>query len=688
MRQQYFRRPLTRYALVWALALAATSSASGQNPAYTTIDFPGAIGSSAWGINPQGDVVGVYFFADTIRHGFLQRGGRFTSIDFPGISGTQAFGINDRGDIVGDYTRDGVVRGFILSDGRFTSIDVPGAASTDPAAINSRGDVVGIFTLPDKSGHGFLYSGNRFTRLDCPNATSTTGNGLNSLGEIVGNCTVGGITHAFLRSNGKFTLIDYPGAAFTGAYGIDALGNIVGRYRDAAGVNHGYLLSGGKFTTYDVPTATFTMLAAINSAGDTVGRYTINSVTHGLLFPSPHDSYSLTDLGKLPGGSFSQPSFLADNGLVAGVADVAGGAQHSVLWQFGKIIDIGTVGFGGPNNGVYGINARGQASGIGESAAKDPYGEDFCGYGTHLKCLPFRWQNGIMTPLPLLGGNNGTIGNINQRGEIVGVAENNLQDKAWPAPQVLDFQAVVWGPGRGQIRPLSPLTGDTVSVAFWINELGQAVGASGTCANTMLPPVAFGPRAVLWEADGTPTDLGNLGGTGDPALNTGNMALAVNNREQVVGASVLLGNAITHAFLWTRETGMRDLGTLRGDVNSAGLAINDLGEVVGISYGPRGPFDGSGHPFVWRNGMMTELKTLIPADAPLSMAFAGGLNNRGEIAGFGRTAQGDFHGVVLTPNRDGTGAASNAAVVTQPEDAGATLQPPVAFGRFGARPPR
>ena len=39
-----------------------------------------------------------------------------------------------------------------------------------------------------------------------------------------------------------------------------------------------------------------------------------------------------------------------------------------------------------------------------------------------------------MTPLPLLGGNNGTIGNINQRGEIVGVAENNLQDKARPAP--------------------------------------------------------------------------------------------------------------------------------------------------------------------------------------------------------------------------------------------------------------
>jgi hypothetical protein len=55
-------------------------------------------------------------------------------------------------------------------------------------------------------------------------------------------------------------------------------------------------------------------------------------------------------------------------------------------------------------------------------------------------------------------------------------------------------------------------------MALWINDLGQAVGASGSCANTVLPPLALGPHAVLWERDGSVTNLGNLGGTAVPAI--------------------------------------------------------------------------------------------------------------------------------------------------------------------------
>jgi len=69
----------------------------------TTINFPGAIGSQANAINPEGDVVGVYVDATFLVHGFLLSKGAFTTIDIAAATLTDAFGINPRGDIVGGY---------------------------------------------------------------------------------------------------------------------------------------------------------------------------------------------------------------------------------------------------------------------------------------------------------------------------------------------------------------------------------------------------------------------------------------------------------------------------------------------------------------------------------------------------------------------------------------------------------
>jgi probable HAF family extracellular repeat protein len=193
------------------------------------------------------------------------------------------------------------------------------------------------------------------------------------------------------------------------------------------------------------------------------------------------------------------------------------------------------------------------------------------------------------------------------------------------------------------MRKLALLPGDSVGIPTSINDNGQAVGTSGSCANTPLIPLVVGPHAVLWEADGSARDLGNLGGT--PV----NVALAINNRGQVVGGSSLAADSTTSylndAFLWTKETGMQDLGTLPGDVASQGLWINDSGVVVGPS------FDAAGNlrAFIW-NGTMTDLNTLVPADSPLYLLFAGSINSSGEIAGFGVTSSGDVHGFLLTPS--------------------------------------
>ena len=644
--------PFTKhFALAYILAFSAGTCASAQGPAFTTIDFPGASNTFAWAINSHGDVAGLYVLPDNSRHGFVYSGGRLTPIDYPGASSTNVYGINNRGDVVGDYTINGAMHGFLLSEGRFSTIEYPGATGGGPAAINEAGEITGAYNLPDNSLHSFLLSGSQFTNLDFPGATSNQGNGINSLGDIVSSYTLAGVTHGLLVSNGKFTSIDVPGSISTGAYGINSSGSIVGRYRDTANSTHAFLLSNGAFTTFDIPGATYSFASAINSSGDIAGRYISGGVGHAFIMTSPAVRYTVTDLGVLPGGSFSQASQgNTDNGLIAGVSDTHDGAQHATLWYRGLLGDLATTGLGGPNSIAVGLNARGQVVGAAETAAKDP--ENFCAYDTGLQCLAFLWQDGVMRALPTLGGKNATASTINIHGEAVGLAENTTRDPSCPAPQVFDYEAVAWGPKPGQIRELRPLPGDTVGVAFWINDRGQAVGTSGLCSNTLPSGVIVGPHAVLWEADGSVVDLGNLGGSVNTELVAiGNRGIYINNHGEVVGGSALAGNKAAHAFLWNKDTGMRDLGVLPGDTVSGALGMNERGEVVGVSNDP----DGNPRAFLWRNGAITDLNDMVPADSPLFLLFASGINSRGVIVGFGVTGKGDVHAFQLTPNQ-GDGA--------------------------------
>jgi probable HAF family extracellular repeat protein len=354
--------------------------------------------------------------------------------------------------------------------------------------------------------------------------------------------------------------------------------------------------------------------------------------------------YAVTDLGTLLNGTFSLAVGIKNNGLVNGAAGLPDGAQHAALWYRGGITDIAAPGLGGPNSEAFGVNERGQAAGIAETSTSDPNGEDFCGFGTHAICLAFLWQHGVMTSLPTLGGNNSEAGEINRRGEVAGNAENTTPDSTCPAagPQLFEEKPVIWE--NGQIKKLDTFRGDPDGWAFGINDSGQAVGASGVCAplNPQSGVYILSRHALLWDK-GKMTDLGNLGGTG--AFGPGNIAGEVNNQGQVVGTSDLKGDTTFHAFLWTREKGIRDLGTLRGDVNSAGLGINDGGEVVGAS------FDASGNPraFLRQNGLMMDLNALIPADSPLYLLFAHGINSRGEIVGFGVDGTGEVHAFLATP---------------------------------------
>jgi probable HAF family extracellular repeat protein len=346
--------------------------------------------------------------------------------------------------------------------------------------------------------------------------------------------------------------------------------------------------------------------------------------------------YLVRDLGTLggSGGAGASAEAISNKGWVVGVSDLAGDTTvHSFLWRDGEMTDLGTL--GGLNSDERGVpisDTRGLIAGSAQTSAVDPLGENWgatafscnnngpCdGYQNIVR--GFVWQNGVTTALPTLGGNNALAFGINDHGQVVGEAENSVHNPECVPPQVLDFEAVIWAPegesGEINIHHLPPLAGDTDGLAGEINDRGQVIGVSGPCSQSVT-------HAVLWDHD-TVTDMGNLGG------NCCNSPVDINSHGHVVGYSSTAGNTTVHAFLWQEGGAMTDLGVLPGDTGSLGFGINDREQVVGFSFDQ----NLSARAFIWQDGVMTDLNTLVkPRSTPLYLVFGNDINSRGEIAAY------------------------------------------------------
>jgi probable HAF family extracellular repeat protein len=412
----------------------------------------------------------------------------------------------------------------------------------------------------------------------------------------------------------------------------------------------------------------------------------------------PNVLYAVQDLGTL-GGTFAAPSTNNDPGSVVGGSTLTGDQSgHGFLWRDGAMTDLGSL--GGPNSLATGVkDNRGLVAGAAETASADPLAENFCGFdaffsiqATGLICRGFLWRDGRITALPTLGGNNSNAASANNRGEVVGFAENSTVDPSCSLPQRLDYEAVVWGPGTGEIQTLPPLPGDKVSLANANNASGLVIGLSGPCVS----PGAFNTgtvpaRAVIWER-GRPSNLGTLGGTGS-------LPAEINSKGQVVGTSFLRGDAVFHGFLW-RKGVITDLGMLPGDINSIGAGLNDQGQAVGGSFGLS---EASSRPFLWQDGVMTDLSTLIKPGSSLTVFFANDINSRGEITAEAFNASNEQRAVLLIPcnaqhadNKGCVGGPNNATAALAafhprppwpvlPDQIRARLQQRFGFGRAGVR---
>jgi probable HAF family extracellular repeat protein len=350
----------------------------------------------------------------------------------------------------------------------------------------------------------------------------------------------------------------------------------------------------------------------------------------------PH--YTVTDLGVLGAGTNATAFDTNDVGWVAGSSNLtAGGPQHAFVWYgHGPLKDLGTLGGAACplcNSAADGPNLLGETAIGSEISTPDPDGEDFCAYGTHLQCRGVVSRNGKLIALRNLpGGRNANAFGINDLGQLVGFAENGIRDStcATTTPfQVFRFEAVEWEPS-GTIRELPPLTkkGDTVAFAMGINNLGQVVGSSGTCATQGLPPLyVTGHHAVLWDRNGNATYLGTLGDAANTASNSAN---SINNFGQVVGTSQFTDGTV-HSFLWTKATGMQGLEPLPGafaTIAGCCRTINDRGDVAGFAFDNTGP-----HAVVWINKKISDLNALIPSGSLLYLLSADSINDSGEIVG-------------------------------------------------------
>jgi len=405
---------------------------------------------------------------------------------------------------------------------------------------------------------------------------------------------------------------------------------------------------------------------AVNASGQVAGYSNILDGNTGI--PTGADAFlysssPMQDLGSLGAGpdvySYSYATALNSSGQIVGSSDKYEDSvyqgTHAFLYSNGQMIDLSQFmtdpGLSGidPSDGVskysdaYAINDSGQV--VGRSAIYDADGNQIW--------HAFLFSNGQMKTLTLGGQPDISYSYataINASGQVVGssdVYEGGVYKGShaflYSNGQMIDLSKV-----DPSLFGTNPDDGTSFSYAFAINASGQVAGISDVYKDG----VSRGTHAFLYS-NGQMQDLGVL--SEDASQRGFSSPASINSSGQVVGYSNIYKNGNfkgTHAFLYSNGA-MQDLGALgedsAGNVSSSAIAINDAGEVIGNS----NIYDGANfvteHAFLYSDGQMKDLNTLIDSSSGITLVNARAINASGQIACFAHLASGAQRAVLLSP---------------------------------------
>lgn len=288
-----------------------------------------------------------------------------------------------------------------------------------------------------------------------------------------------------------------------------------------------------------------------------------------------------------------------------------------------------------------GINNNGQVVGYSNQSNGYPYA--------------FLYSNGSMQ---LISGQNSYAYGINNNGQVVGAFYPQATETA---------AAFVYSSGSTQFLGTLPgySGGTPFSVANGINDSGQIVGFSGAGGNGSAFLYSGGSMQNLFpgSVDSSATAINNhgeiVGGRGTSAFidNNGTMqffagyaADGLNNNGQVIGFTVPPPGVTTQtSFLYSAGT-MQTLSPLPGFATDIAQGINNSGQVVGYDVGPYQPIGSvPHHAFLYSNGSMQDLNSLISPSSGWTLQFAEAINDGGQIVGYGINPSGQTDAFLLTP---------------------------------------